>query len=114
MLRATLKTLLAHRLRLGLTACAVAFGVAFMAGTFILTATIRHGVDDLFATAASGTDVIVRPVVAATTGGRPTVPAGLLDRVRSVDGVAVAEGAVQDRAGIVSQSGGILDGRASA
>jgi putative ABC transport system permease protein len=112
MLRATLKTLLAHRLRLGLTACAVAFGVAFMAGTFILTATIRHGVDDLFTTAATGTDVIVRPVVTATTSGRPTVPAGVLGRVRSVDGVAVAEGAVQDRAGIVSRDGGILDGRA--
>jgi putative ABC transport system permease protein len=111
MFRATLKTLLAHRLRLGLTACAVALGVAFMAGTFILTTTIGHGVDDLFAAAASGTDVIVRPVVAASTSGSPTVPASLLGRVRSVAGVALADGAVKDRAGIVGKDGKILGGR---
>ncbi len=111
MLRATLKTLLAHRLRLGLTACAVALGVAFMAGTFILTATIRHGVDDLFTTAASGTDVIVRPAVSDATSGRPMVPASLLGQVRSVAGVALADGTVTDRAGIVDRDGGILGGR---
>jgi putative ABC transport system permease protein len=111
MLRATLKTLLAHRLRLGLTACAVALGVAFMAGTFILTATIRQGVDDLFTTAASGTDVIVRPAHSDATSGRPTVPASLLGRVRSVAGVALADGTVTDRAGIVDREGGILGGR---
>jgi putative ABC transport system permease protein len=111
MLRATLRTLLAHRLRLGLTACAIALGVAFMAGTFILTATIRHGVDDLFTTAASGTDVIVRPAVTAATSGHPTVPASLLGQVRSVAGVALADGTVTDRAGIVDRDGGILGGR---
>ena len=111
MLRATLKTLLAHRLRLGLTACAIALGVAFVAGTFILTATIRHGVDDLFTTAASGTDVIVRPAVGDATSGHPTVPAGLLGQVRSVAGVALADGTVTDRAGIVDREGGILGGR---
>jgi putative ABC transport system permease protein len=117
MLRATLKSLLAHRVRLALTACAVALGVAFMAGTFILTATIRHGVDNLFATAGAGTDVIVRPAAAtasatsARPGGRPVVPASLVGQVRSVPGVALADGAVKDRAGIVGKDGKILGGR---
>src|SRR5262245_28587554 len=117
MLRATLKSLLAHRVRLALTACAVALGVAFMAGTFILTATIRHGVDSLFAAASAGTDVIVRPAAATTTstsarpGGRAVVPASLVGRVRSVAGVALADGVVKDRAGIVGRNGKILGGR---
>jgi putative ABC transport system permease protein len=117
MLRATLKSLLAHRLRLALTACAVALGVAFMAGTFILTATIRHGVDSLFANASAGTDVIVRPVAATTTGtagrplGRASVPASLVGQVRSVAGVAVADGVIRDRAGIIGKDGKVAGGR---
>jgi putative ABC transport system permease protein len=72
MLRATLKSLLAHRVRLVLTACAIALGVGFMAGTLILTATIHHGIDNLFTTAAAGTDVIVRPAAPSAVAGRPS------------------------------------------
>ena len=42
MLNATLKSLLAHKLRLALTALAVVLGVAFISGTFVLTDTIKH------------------------------------------------------------------------
>jgi putative ABC transport system permease protein len=113
MLHATLKSLLAHRVRLLLTACAIALGVAFMAGTFILTATIHRGIDHLFATATTGTDVIVRP--AAGAGGQalthPSIPASLVGRVRAVPGVAAAEGAVTDRGGIIGTEGKLLGGR---
>ena len=124
MLRATLKGLLAHRVRLILTACAIALGVGFMAGTFILTATISHGIDNMFASASAGTDVIVRPVASSTgsSGGnsnsqslaRSTVPASLVSQVRQVRqvaGVAAADGATSDRAGIVGSDGKVIGGR---
>ncbi len=117
MLRATLKSLLAHRVRLLLSACATALGVAFVAGTLIFTATVQHGLTRLFDTASAGTDVVVRHGAAAANpagGGdsrRPPVPATLLDRVRSVPSVAVADGAVTDRAGIVGRDGRVLNGR---
>jgi putative ABC transport system permease protein len=47
MLRATLKSLLAHKLRLVLSAVAVTLGVAFVAGSFVFTDTIRKTFDDL-------------------------------------------------------------------
>ncbi len=128
MLRATLKGLLAHRVRLALTACAIALGVGFMAGTFILTATIHHGIDNMFASASAGTDVIVRPVASSSNsnnssnGGNSArsgsqslahsaVPASLVSQVRSVAGVAAAEGAISDRAGIVGTDGKVIGGR---
>ena len=60
MFRVTLKSLLARKLRLVLTALAVVLGVAFVSGTLILTDTMNKTFDDLFATAYSGTDVGVR------------------------------------------------------
>ena len=60
MFRVTLKSLLAHKLRLLLTASAVVLGVAFVAGTLILGDTLNKTFDKLFATAYSGTDVGVR------------------------------------------------------
>ncbi len=116
MLRATLQSLLAHRVRLLLSACATALGVAFVAGTLIFTATVQHGLGRLFDTATAGTDVVVRHAAPAAgaggNAGRRPIPASLLDRVRSVPGVAVAEGAVSDRAGIVGRDGRIVSGRA--
>src|SRR6266516_219053 len=40
MMRVTVRSLLAHRVRLGLTALAIALGVAFMAGSFVFSATL--------------------------------------------------------------------------
>ena len=48
MFRATLKSLAAHKVRLALTAIAIVLGVAFMAGTFVLTDTVKHSFDGLF------------------------------------------------------------------
>ena len=50
----------AHKLRFVLTALAVIIGVAFMAGTSVLTATIQQTFDDLFANIYRGTDAVVR------------------------------------------------------
>ncbi len=48
MWRVTLRGLLAHKVRYALTALAVLLGVAFMAGTFVFTDTIKHTFDGLF------------------------------------------------------------------
>lgn len=62
MWRATLKSLLAKKVRLSLTALAVVLGVGFMAGTYVLTDTMNKAFDEVFSTATMNTDVVVRSV----------------------------------------------------
>jgi hypothetical protein len=71
MWRATLKSLLAKKVRLALTALSVVLGVGFMAGTYVLTDTMSAAFDELFKTAAANTDVVVRAEAAfdPITGG---------------------------------------------
>ncbi len=59
MLRLTLKSLWAHKLRLGLTALAVVLGVGFIAGTFVYTDTIGKAFDGIFEDAFQGVDIVV-------------------------------------------------------
>lgn len=95
MLRATLRNLLSHKLRLVLSAMAVILGVSFVAGTFIFTDTLRKTFDDLFSSVAA--DVTVDPKQAFSgdfsgTVSTQTLPESMVDAVRQVDGVAAAEG----------------------
>ena len=96
MIRTTLRSLWSHKRRLISTSIAVILGVAFMAGTLVLTSTINHVFDDLFSTGAEGTDAIVRgPVLfkdqqAGTR--RDRIPEYAVDKVRAIPGVAAAEG----------------------
>ena len=114
MLRITLKGLLAHKLRLVLTALSVVLGVAFVAGSLILGDTLNRTFDNLFATAYSGTDVGVRGKAAfeasAVEGGDPTqtrapVPEDVLGIVTGVPGVAEAAGDYYGFAQIVAPDG---------
>ena len=57
MLRAALRSLLQHKLRLSLTLLAVVVGVAFVAGTYIFTDSLKRSFDALFT--APQPDVIV-------------------------------------------------------
>jgi putative ABC transport system permease protein len=118
MLRITLKSLLARKLRLLLTALAVVLGVAFVSGTLILGDTLNSTFDKLFTTAYSGTDVGVRGKsafnVSVTDGGdpaqsRPPVPASVLDAVRAVPGVSEAEGDSAGFAQIVRPDGKVVE-----
>jgi putative ABC transport system permease protein len=116
MLRATIKSLLARKLRLLLTALAVVLGVGFTAGTFILTDTALASFDDLFGQAFSKVDVVVQAQQAfAPTGGGGgggggpelnPVPEGLLPKVQAVPGVRFAEGSVQAFAQIIDPATG--------
>ena len=81
MVRAVLKGLLAHKLRLALTAIAVVLGVAFVAGTFVLTDTLGKVFDDLFEDVSAGTSVAVRGVPALEGGIPPAVDAAVVERV---------------------------------
>ena len=97
MLRATLKDLWARKIRLFTTSAAVLLGVAFMAGTLVLTDTVGRTFDDLFADVNRGTDEVVR--AEATIDGefgsddqRPRIDDSIVTLVRGVDGVALARG----------------------
>ncbi|HEX3620701.1 MAG TPA: FtsX-like permease family protein [Acidimicrobiales bacterium] len=110
MVHAVLKGIFAHKLRLFLTAFAVVLGVSFVAGTFVLTDTINHTFDVLFHTINAGVDVSVRAASGfgndnSTGTSRDTVSASVLDTVKKVPGVAVAEGAVGGYAQLVDKSG---------
>ncbi|HEX2159986.1 MAG TPA: FtsX-like permease family protein [Actinomycetes bacterium] len=107
--KATLKGLLAHKLRLAATALAIVLGVSFVAGTYVLTDTITASFDNLFKQVTQGIDVAVRSE--ETFGGfetgevRDPMPASLLERIRAVDGVRVAEGNVTGYAQLVGRDG---------
>ena len=60
MFKLTVKGLWAHKLRYALTGLAVVLGVAFMAGTMVLTDTMKSTFDGVIAGANEGTDVIVQ------------------------------------------------------
>jgi putative ABC transport system permease protein len=107
MLTATIKGMLAHKLRLVLTSVSIALGVAFLAGTLMLTDSMNRAFDDVFAKVTSGTDVAVRGKTAFADGqAQPKpIPASLLQTVRSVDGVAAAEGQVGGYAMLVGPDG---------
>ncbi|MCI3245111.1 ABC transporter permease [Streptomyces spinosisporus] len=90
MLKATLRSFLAHKGRLLLSALAIVLSVAFVAGSLIFSDTVTRTFDRLFASTSA--DVTVEPrqdlKSQVPTGEAQTVPASLADRVAKVDGVA--------------------------
>ena len=96
MLRVTLRSFWAHKRRLVSTVVAIVLGVAFMAGTFVLTDTLDQVFDDLFAEGNANIDAQVQGKVlfADPFGGgdqRALLDADLVDMVAGVQGVAEAE-----------------------
>jgi putative ABC transport system permease protein len=108
MWKVTIKGLLAHKLRLALTALAIVLGVTFIAGTFILTDTLHNTFDNLFGTIYSKVDFQVRGVAQFGSGGNATrnpVQESVLSTVRGVPGVQVAEGTVNGYAQYIGHDG---------
>ena len=108
MWRATLKGILAHKFRLALTTLGVVLGVAFVAGTYVLTDTMGRAFDEVFTQATAGVDVEVRAAVSftgQTSIDRGRIPASVLEEVGAVDGVAVAEGGISGYAQMVDKQG---------
>src|SRR4029077_9461138 len=114
MFRATLKSLFAHKLRMGMSAFAIVLGVAFVAGTLVFTDTLSSSFTDLFRQTAP--DVTVRPAssAAAAAGGftaadARTVPAGMVAEVAAIDGVQRADGNIMDQSTyIIGQDGKVI------
>ena len=108
----TWKSLLAHKMRLSLTALAVVLGVAFVTGTLVLTDTLKGTFDNLFTEAYDGVDVAVRGDQQFTSQvageQRQPVPPAVLDEVATVDGVAAVEGEVQGVAQLIDDDGNVL------
>lgn len=113
MLRYTIRNLAARPVRLLMTAVAIVLGVTFMAGTLVLTDTMRRGFDQLVAGSNADTDVIVRaPTPFASSfasNTRPRIPASLVDAVRTVPGVAHVEGVLRGPLPIAGADGKVVE-----
>jgi len=108
MWKVTLKGLLAHKLRLALTALAIVLGVTFIAGTFVLTDTLHNTFDTLFGNIYQNIDFQVRGVAQLGTGGtatRNSIPESLLAKVGAVPGVEAADGSVTGYAQYIAPDG---------
>jgi len=91
-----LKSLWARKVRAALTSFAVFLGVAFVAGSFVLTDTIFAAFDEIFSESLKGTSVVVTAEnpVEQESGEIPTISASLLPRVVRTPGVREAAGAI--------------------
>ena len=112
MWRATIKGLIAHRVRLMLTAISIVLGVGFVAGTYILTDTMNRAFDNLFNQVTKGIAVQVSGIPKFKGGssgvdaGPPErVPGSLVAVVANVPGVRDAEGALAGYAQLVAKNG---------
>jgi putative ABC transport system permease protein len=109
--RIVLQGLLAHKLRLALTALAIVLGVTFISGTFVLTDTLHNTFTTLFGRIYQNVDFEVRGTAAfsSNNGGagatRKPIPQSIATSVRHVPGVAYAQGTVNGYAQFVSPDG---------
>ncbi|HEU4462360.1 MAG TPA: FtsX-like permease family protein [Solirubrobacterales bacterium] len=91
-----LKSLWARKVRALLTSFAVFLGVAFVAGSFVLTDTIFAAFDEIFEESLQGTSVVITAEnpVEQENGETPTISASLLPKVERTPGVREAAGAI--------------------
>jgi putative ABC transport system permease protein len=113
MWRATWKGLLAHKLRLALTAVAIVLGVMFVSGTFVLTDTLHNTFTTLFNGIYQNVSFQVRGKAAFSgqsgTATRNPVSASIAQEVRRVPGVADAVGTVSGYAQLVAPNGKVVN-----
>jgi len=110
MLRVTIKGVRGHLLRFVLTTASVMLGVAFVAGTFVLTDSLQSTFDQIAGAATAGTDVVVRGDVRGQgTDGqgdlRQPLPVALAGRLARVDGARGAFATLQGSAVLVGKDG---------
>src|SRR4051795_4999914 len=109
MLKLARKSVMAHKRRLIGTGLSVIIGIAFLAGTFVFTDTIKRTFDNLFADVYRNTDVYVRSNQSIERDfgptQRPRIPDSIIAQVAAVPGVTEATGSVQGFARIVGKDG---------
>ena len=112
MLRVTLRSIRARKLRFAATLLAVLLGVTMIAGTYVFTDTINRAFGTIFADADRGADAIVSGRTSNSAGRDqtepPSVPNSLLARIQALPDVADAAGQVSDRAAIVGRNGKVI------
>ncbi|HUR03869.1 MAG TPA: FtsX-like permease family protein [Nonomuraea sp.] len=100
MLKTTLAGLRAHKLRLLLTSLAITLGVGFIAGTFVLTDTIKAGLSQQATAEADKVGLAVLP-----KDSDATLPERTLQQVRGLSGVLEAQGLVRGSAPLLGKDG---------
>jgi putative ABC transport system permease protein len=109
MWRTTIQGVAARKVRLALTALSIVLGVAFVAGVYVLTDTLRRSFDVAFAQTGVGIDLVVRHQGAFDGDGqgrdRPQLPESAVDTVRALPEVEAADGFVQGFAQLVDKDG---------
>src|SRR5688500_3185509 len=107
MTKVSIRGLAQRKLRAFITALAVLLGVAFIAGSYVLTDTINRSFDDIFDEAYAGTEGAIS---SSTTGeaaraDRPRFAERYLAGGRQVDGVEQAAGGIFSTARFVDAEG---------
>ncbi len=99
MTRIALRYLWARKLRTVLTSLSIVLGVMMVTGTYVFTDTINSSFEEIFTESNENIDAVVtaKEAVESEEGGSPPFDAGVLDRVRSAEGVSLAEGAIADQ-----------------
>jgi putative ABC transport system permease protein len=102
-----LKSLWARKARAFATTFAVVIGVAFVAGSYVLTDTIFAAFDEIFGESLKGTSVVISAEnpVKQENGEVPTISASLLPRVQRTPGVKLAAGAIFTPGGFFDSEG---------
>ncbi|HET8814940.1 MAG TPA: FtsX-like permease family protein [Solirubrobacterales bacterium] len=111
----SLKSLWARKVRAITTTFAVFLGVAFMAGSYVLTDTIFAAFDEIFGESLKGTSVVVSSenLVKQESGETPTISASLLPKIERVEGVKLAAGAVFTLGGFFNEKGDAIGAKFS-
>ncbi|NQV05844.1 FtsX-like permease family protein [bacterium] len=111
MLKLSLKSVAANKVRLTLTALAIVLGVMFVAGSYVFTDSLKSAFDVLFEQEGATVDLVVRAETDfqfATELG--TVPDTLLAEVEAIDGVQTAVPIISGFAQLVDQEGNPIGG----
>ncbi len=114
MWRLVLRGMLAHKLRVALTALSIILGVTFVTGTLVLTDTLRNTFTSLFTKVYANVDLQVRGLAAFSEGQdggttRKPISDSLLSQIRATPGVAAADGTAAGYAQFIDKHGKALD-----
>jgi putative ABC transport system permease protein len=105
-----LRGLLGRKLRTVLTAIAIVLGVATVSGTYVLTDSINQAFHSIFFETRAGSDAVITGKAPFDISGdsgttAPSFSDSLLPRVRSLSGVAEAQGQVNGEAHLIGKDG---------
>ena len=107
MLSLTFKNLWSRKWRSFMTALAVIFGIALVAGTYVLTDTTNAAFKEIFTESNKNVDVTItaKEQVKQEDGSTPAFSAGLLKKVDAVPGVSQAAGSIFTAGAILDENG---------